>query len=79
MSNITLLALRSIALMRFASPEEVVQDLNEQEGPMVTAMVIDLIAQANGQPCNTELLAQGLKNELIQALEEPTQLDPSLN
>lgn len=78
--KITLLALRSIALMSYATPEEVVKDLNEQEGPLVTAMVIDLIAQANGQPCNEELLAQGLKNELLLGLVKPMQqLDPSLN
>ena len=82
MDNITLLAIRTIALLSFYPREKVIAELIEIEGPLVTVLVIDHISQSQGGPALTpEILAKAMTCEVIGALtpDPETKLDPNLN
>jgi len=79
MTKIHKLALRSIALAgQGIAHREIIEDLMETEGAVATALVINHIAQAMGQPVEAEVIARAM---VIEALTEALtpKLDPSLN
>ena len=85
-NKILILALRTIALSAYADRSEVIDDLIDQEGPVMALLVIDHISQSQGgPPVDDETMGKAVMIEVMKGIlstrppVEETELDGSLN